>query len=48
MDLEKALDVAHHDTLDNFDTTWGINGLIVTWSNLVITWKDRLHVSIIS
>lgn len=28
--------------------TWGVNGLIVTWSNLVVTVKDRSQMSIIS
>jgi hypothetical protein len=41
-DLEKAPDVAYHDILDKFDLIWGVKGLIVTRSNLVVTWKDSL------
>jgi hypothetical protein len=47
-DLEKAPDVAYHDILNNFDLIWGVKGLIVTRSNLVVTWKDRPQMSIIS
>ena len=47
-DLEKAPDMAYHDILNNFDLTWGIKGLIMTRSNLVVTWKDRVHRNIIS
>ena len=47
MDLEKALGVAYHDILNKFDSTWGVKGFIVTRSNLVITQKDRPHMSII-
>jgi hypothetical protein len=39
-DLEKFLDVAYHDILNKIDLTWGVKGLIVARSNLVITWKD--------
>ena len=45
---EKAPDVAYHDILNKFDLTWGVKGLIMTRSNLVVTWKDRPHMSIIS
>ena len=48
MDLEKAPDVAYHDIRNKFDLTWGVKGLIVTQSNLVVTWKDRLQMGIIS
>ena len=48
MDLEKAPDVAYQDILKKFDLTWGVKGLIMTWSNLVVTWKDRPYISIIS
>ena len=48
MDLELAPDMAYHDILNKFDLTWGIKGLIVTRSNLVVTWKDRPKMSIIS
>ena len=36
-DLEKAPDVAYQDVLNEFDETWGVKNLIVTWSNLVVT-----------
>ena len=35
--LEKVLDVAYQDVLNEFDLTWGVKGCIVTWSNLVVT-----------
>jgi hypothetical protein len=47
-DLEKARDVAYHDILNEYDWTWGVNGLIVIQSNLVVTWNDRTQMSIIS
>ena len=47
-DLEKTPNMAYHDILNKFDLTWGVKGLIMTQSNLVITWKDRTHMSIIS
>ena len=46
-DLEKAVDVAYHDILNNFDLIWGVKGLIVTQSSLIILWKDRPLMSII-
>ena len=46
-DLEKASSMAFHDILNKFDLTWGIKGLIVTWSNLVDTWKDWRQVGCI-
>ena len=46
--LEKAPDVAYQDILKKFDLTWGVKGLIVTQSNLVVMWKDRLQMNIIS
>ena len=45
--LEKALDVAYQDVLKEFDLTWGVKGLIMTRSNLVVTWKVRPHMGII-
>ena len=39
MDLEEAPDVAYQDVLEEFDLVWCVKGLIVTWSNLVVTWK---------
>lgn len=47
-DSEKASDVAYQDVLNKSDSTWGVKGLIVIWSNLVITSKVRPHMSIIS
>ena len=47
-DLEKAPDVAYQEVLNEFDSTWGVKGLIVTMSNLVVTWKVRPHLGIIS
>ena len=34
-DLEKAPDVAYQDILKEFDSIWGVKGLVVTRSNLV-------------
>ena len=36
MILEKAPDVAYQDVLNEFISTWGVKGLIVTRSNLVV------------
>ena len=40
-DLEKALDVAYQDVFKEFDVIWGVEGLIMTQSNLVVTWKVK-------
>lgn len=40
-DLENALDVAYQDVLKGFDSIWCVKSLIVTQSNLVVTWKVR-------
>ena len=45
---KKAPDVAYRDILNKFDLTWGVKGLIVTQSNLVVTWKDTPQMSISS
>ena len=45
-DLEKAPDVVYEDVLNEFDSTWGSKGLIVTRSNVVVTWKVRPHMDI--
>ena len=37
-DLEKALDVAYQDVLNEFDSTWGVKSLIMNHSNLVVIW----------
>ena len=42
----KAPDVAYQDNLEEFDSIWGVKGLIVTRSNLVVTWKVRPHMGI--
>ena len=42
------MDVAYHDVFKEFDTTWGVKNLIVTRSNLVVTWMDRPQMSTIS
>ena len=41
-------DVAYQDVLNEFDSTGGVEGLIVTRSNLVVTWRVRLQMDIIS
>ena len=43
-DLEKTLDVAYEDVLKEFDSVWCVKGLIVTHSNLLVTWKVT-HIS---
>jgi hypothetical protein len=47
-DLEKNLDVAYDDVLREFDKVWCVKGLIVTRRNLVVTWKVRPWMGIIS
>ena len=47
-DMEKALDVTYQDILREFDSGWCVKSLIVTRSNLVITWKIRPWMDIIS
>jgi hypothetical protein len=34
--------------LNDFDSTWDVKCLIVTRSNLVVTWRVRPHMGIIS
>jgi hypothetical protein len=36
-DLEKGLNVAYQDVLNEFDLNLGVNDLVVTKSNLVVT-----------
>ena len=48
LDLEKAPDIAYQDVLKEFDSIWGVKGLIMTRNNLVVTWKVRPHMGIIS
>jgi hypothetical protein len=40
-DLKEAPNVAYQDILKEFDLTWGVKNLIVTKSNLVVTWMDK-------
>jgi hypothetical protein len=47
-DSKKAPEVAYQDDLNEFDSTWGVKGLIMTWNNLVVTSRVRPHVDIIS
>ena len=47
-DLEEDLDVAYKDVLNKFDSTWGVKNLIMTRSNLVVTWMDRSQMCIVS
>ena len=35
VDLEKAGDMVYQDILNEIDSTWGVKGLIVTWSSLL-------------
>jgi hypothetical protein len=46
--LEKAPDVAYRDVLDEFNSIWETKGLIVTRSSLVVMWKVRPRMGIIS
>jgi hypothetical protein len=39
LDLEKAPNVAYQYVFNGFNSAWGVKGLIVTRSNLVITWE---------
>ena len=36
-DVEEAPGMAYQDVLNEFDYTWGVKNLTVTWSNLVAT-----------
>ena len=46
-DLKKTMYVAYQDVRNEFDSTWEVKGLIVAWSNLVVTWKVRPHMCIV-
>lgn len=46
--MEEAPDVAYRDILNEFDRTWRVKNLIVTHSNLDVTFMNRPHMSIIS
>ena len=48
LDLERPQTMLTKMSLTNSIQIWGIKGLSVTWSNLVVTWKIRSHMGIIS
>ena len=48
LDLENVPDVAYQAAINKINSIWGVKGLIMTRSNLVITWKVRPHMGIIS
>ena len=48
LDFKKVLYIAYQDVLNEFDSMWGVKGLIVTCSNLVVMWKVRPWMDIIS
>ena len=45
-DLQKALNVVYQDILDELDSVWCVKGLIVTHSNLMVTWKNRARMAL--
>ena len=47
-DLEEAPDVAYQVVLEEFNSVWCVEGVIVTRSKLVVTWKVRPWMGIIS
>lgn len=47
-DLEKIPDVAYQDVLTEYGLVCCIKGLIVTCSNLMVTWKLRPQMGIVS
>ena len=47
-DLQKTPNVAYQDVLDELDLVWCVKGLIIIHSNLMVTWKDRAQMCIIS
>jgi hypothetical protein len=47
-DLEKVPNVAYQDVLTEFDLVCCVKGLIVTCSNLMVTWKLRPQMGIVS
>ena len=47
-DLEKAPDVAYEDILQELNNGWCVKDVIVICNNLVVTWKVRPHMGIIS
>jgi len=46
--MAEAPDVAYRDILNEFDRTWRVKNLIVTHSNLDVTFMNRPQMSIIS
>ena len=47
MDLDIAPDVAYKDVREVSDNVWCAKDLIVTYSNIVVTWKARPMMGII-
>lgn len=47
MNPEEAPNMAYHNILNEFSSTRGVKGFIVTHSNLVVMWKVRPHMGII-
>lgn len=47
-DLEKVPNVAYDNVLNDFDLVWCLKGLIVTRTNLLVIWKMKPRMSIIS
>lgn len=45
---KKTPKIAYNDVLEIFDMVWCLKGFIVTCSNLVVTWKARAWMGIIS
>ena len=46
--LKTTPDVAYEIVLEDFVNVWCVKGLIGILSNLVITWKDRPRMAVIS
>jgi hypothetical protein len=47
-ELEKAPNMAYQDVLNEFDSTWVVKGLIMTYNNVVVMWKVSPHMGFIS
>ena len=47
---KKTPGIAYKDVLNEFDSIWGggVKGLIMTWNNLVVRWKVRPQMGIVS
>ena len=46
--LERARDVAYDNVLRVSDKVWCVKGLIITRNNLVVSWKTRPRMGIIT